>query len=58
MKMLLRQDPSGRMKGYFHPDVVEEHGPDLAPGAALLLKEASVVSSRREEKQLDDAWLQ
>lgn len=29
------------MRGYLHLGCMEEHGPDLAPGAALLLKEAS-----------------
>ena len=35
------QDPSGRMKGHLHPGCLEEHGPNLGPGAAILLKEAS-----------------
>lgn len=39
--LVVIQDPSGRMKGYFHPDCLEEYGPDLGPGAAVLLKEAS-----------------
>lgn len=31
------------MKGYLHPMCVEEYGPELGPGAALLLKEASLM---------------
>eukprot|EP00752_Nemacystus_decipiens_P008272 g7396.t1 len=38
-------DPSGRMKGYLHPGCLEEHGPFLGPGAALLLKEVSIFVS-------------
>ena len=29
------------MKGHLHPGCLEEHGPNLGPGAAILLKEAS-----------------
>eukprot|EP00903_Cladosiphon_okamuranus_P019218 g17672.t1 len=38
-------DPSGRIKGYLHPGCLEEHGPLLGPGAALLLKEVSIFVS-------------
>ncbi|CAN0026633.1 unnamed protein product, partial [Pylaiella littoralis] len=38
-------DPSGRIKGHLHPGCLEEHGPSLGPGAALLLKEVSVFVS-------------
>ncbi|CAM9122809.1 unnamed protein product [Ectocarpus sp. 12 AP-2014] len=38
-------DPSGRIKGHLHPGCMEEHGPSLGPGAALLLKEVSIFVS-------------
>ncbi|CAM9502581.1 unnamed protein product, partial [Ectocarpus fasciculatus] len=38
-------DPSGRIKGHLHPGCLEEHGPYLGPGAALLLKEVSIFVS-------------
>ncbi|CAB1107626.1 unnamed protein product [Ectocarpus sp. CCAP 1310/34] len=38
-------DPSGRIKGHLHPGCLEEHGPSLGPGAALLLKEVSIFVS-------------
>lgn len=34
------------MKGHLHPGCLEEHGPLLGPGAALLLKE---VRTRQDE---------
>lgn len=51
----ITQDPSGRIKGYLHPGCLEEHGPLLGAGAALLLKE--VRERRRKLASCDPAGL-
>ena len=42
------EDPTGRLEGYLHPDVVATAGVDLSKGAVLLIREASILHCRKE----------
>lgn len=38
-------DPTGRVQGYLHPDVIDEYGPDLCVGSVVVLSGAAILVS-------------